>query len=89
MTDTSPGTLQIGEYHPAADDAMAWLREYLARKPQEQFILLESFASNAIEGNRLAEVCGETLRRVLNREQVSDRYLLGLVWMIRQMDEVV
>lgn len=48
---------------------------------------MESFASCGIENNRLAEVCGETLRRVLAQEPVSDRYLLGLVWTIRQMEE--
>jgi len=89
MTETTPGTLRLDEHHPAADDAMAWLQSYFSRKaPEEVFVLLESFASCGIENNRLGEVCGETLRRVLNREPVSDRYLLGLVWTIRQMDEV-
>lgn len=85
MTQT-PGTLRPDEHHPAADSAMAWLQEYLGRDPQRAFVLVESFASNAIEGNRLAEICGETLRRILDREPVSDRYLLGLVWTIREMD---
>ncbi len=46
-----------------------------------------SFASDAIEGNRLAEICGETLRRVIAGEPVSDRYLLGLCWTLREMDK--
>ena len=40
----------------------------------------EAFSSCAIEGNRLAEVCSETLRRLLIGEPVSDRYVLGLAW---------
>jgi hypothetical protein len=82
-----PGTLRPDEHHPAADDALAWLNRHFARKPEAAFRLLEAFSSTSIEGNRLAEVCAETLRRVLAREPVSDRYLLGLVWTIRQMEE--
>lgn len=82
------GTLRPAEHHPAADDALAWLQCYIAKQgPAEALLLLESFASTAIEGNRLAEVCGETLRRILHKEPVSDRYLLGLCWTIRQMEE--
>ena len=76
------GTLKPTEFHPAATNAA----EYLVSLPMEdKFKWLESFSSCAIEGNRLAEVCAETLRRWLNGEAVSDRYLLGLCWTIRQM----
>ena len=51
-------------------------------------MLQESFASNAIEGNRLAEAGGETLRRFLAGKPVSDRYALGLIWTIRAMEEM-
>lgn len=69
------GTLDDKEPHPAAGMA----REYIAKLPPATLAMLqESFASCAIEGNRLAEVCGETLRRLLNSEPVSDRYLMGL-----------
>lgn len=51
-----------------------------------QSTLMESFSSCAIEGNRFAEVCGETLRRVMQREPVSDRYVLGLAWAIHGME---
>lgn len=71
------GTLAVGEYHPAAGDAIRWIRN----QPVAQLIAWqESFCSCAIEGNRLAEICAETLRRVLAGEPVSDRYLLGLAW---------
>jgi len=42
----------------------------------------ESFASCAIEGNRMGEVCSETIRRILSYEPVSDRYLMGLALVI-------
>jgi hypothetical protein len=54
----------------------------------ELLALQESLASCALEGNRLAEICGETLRRLLAHEPVSDRYLLGLAWYVRDyMDD--
>lgn len=45
---------------------------------------LGAFASCAIEGNRMGEVCGETLRRILDGEPVSDRYLMGLALAIHK-----
>lgn len=83
------GTLHENEPHPAALDAKRWLLDYIARhEPPEVFLLLESFASCSIEGNRLADMCGETLRRMLNRGPVSDRYVLGLCWTLRNMEEL-
>lgn len=82
------GTLDDNEPHPAAADAKQWLMEYVTRNPAHQMTMLqESFASCAMSGNRLAEICSETLRRLLNKERVSDRYFLGLVWTIRNMEE--
>ena len=74
------GTLRPGEFHAAASSAGFWLKSLpLVELLQWQ----ESFASCAIEGNRCAELCGETLRRWMVGESVSDRYLLGLVWVMR------
>jgi hypothetical protein len=84
---TDHGTLTLSEHHPAADIAHAWLKKLLARDPLEANILLESFSSVGLSGNRLAEICGETLRRILAGEPVSDRYLLGLCWTLRDMEE--
>lgn len=75
------GTLKEGEYHPAANSAMLYIKS-LGRN--ELMLFEESFCSCAIEGNRLAELCAETLRRILNNEPVSDRYLLGLAWTIKE-----
>jgi hypothetical protein len=86
---TERGTLRENEPHPAAESARQWLFRYVSRQgPNELFLLQESFASNAIEGNRLSEVCGETLRRFLAGEPVSDRYAVGLIWTIREMEEM-
>lgn len=87
--ETPHGTLRPGEFHPAASSAMAWLREYIARKePHEIPMLLESFSSVGMSGNRNAELCGETLNRIMTGQPVSDRYLLGLVWTIREMEDL-
>jgi hypothetical protein len=76
-------TLGVTEPHPAVHSA----RDYLVSIADKLFLYQESFASCAIEGNRLAEICSGTLRRLMNREPVSDRYLLGLAWTIRNMEE--
>lgn len=74
------GTLAATEPHPAAHSAIAWIRSL----PLEDLVRWQAaFASTAIEGNRMAEVCGETLRRLLAGEPVSDRYTLGLAWAMR------
>lgn len=77
---TERGTLAPTEFHPAARAAMAWLRTLPAA---DLYAWREAFASTALEGNRLAEICGETLDRLLRAVPVSDRYLLGLAWTMR------
>lgn len=80
----SRGTLKVGEYHPSADLAMS----YILSIPFDKLALLqESMASCAIEGNRCAEVCSETLSRILGNQPVSDRYLLGLAWFLKDINE--
>jgi hypothetical protein len=73
------GTLKPNEYHPAADIAMAYMKELT---PQQLMMWSESFAGTALSGNRLAEICSETLSRLQKGEPVSDRYLLGLAFTI-------
>ncbi len=41
-----PGTIQDGEYHPAADSAMAWLKGYMVQHPHDYAIAKESLASS-------------------------------------------
>jgi hypothetical protein len=72
-------TLRPNEYHPAACLAM----EYLQSLPAEELAKWrEAFASTAMAGNRLAEICFGTIGRLLNEQPVSDRYLLGLAFFI-------
>lgn len=73
------GTLRSGEPHPAALDALARIR-----RQTDLHLWLESFASCSIDGDRAAELCGETLRRLLAGEPVGDRSTLGLAWTMRQ-----
>lgn len=79
------GTLNEGEFHPAAHIAMEYVKESLLK--YSPFTLQEALASTAIEGNRLAEVASETLHRLLAKEPISDRYLMGLAWMLYKMDQ--
>ena len=82
-TTEDRGTLLPGEYHPSADSAAAYIRSM----PLHDLALAqESLCSCALSGNRLAEVCAETLRRFLDGETVSDRYLLGLAWFLSRKD---
>ena len=75
------GTLAPNEAHPAAIKAMDWIR---AMPVDELMTWQDSFASSALAGNRLGDVCGETLHRLLSGQPVSDRYLLGLAWAMHQ-----
>ncbi len=77
---SSRGVLGASEPHPLAEDAMRYV---LSLNPVYLSSVMEALASCAIEGNRSAEICGETLRRLLAGEPVSDRYLLGLAWSLR------
>lgn len=76
------GTLKVGEIHPSARIAYAYIKYH-----PKQFILLESLSSLALSENRLSEVCSETLRRLMNDEPVSDRYLMGLYILILELEK--
>ena len=76
----SRGELAPAEPHPAAYEAKSWIAK---QPPEELYKWREAFSSCAIEGNRLGEICAETLTRLLSSQPVSDRYLLGLAWTMR------
>lgn len=78
------GTIQEGEYHPAANSAMEYVESRMA--DPSWLIICESFASVALSGNRTAEICYSTIDRLNNGEPVSDRYLLGLAWTLKEME---
>lgn len=73
--------LKPSEPHPASYSALKYVSEKL------NSFTIEAFASCAIESNRLAEVCIGTINRLKAGEPVSDRYLLGLAWALREMDQ--
>ena len=76
-------TLEAGEYHPAAEQAMSWYNNWVKEDPARYLQVRESIASNALSGNRLAQLCESTMKRLDKGKPVSDRYLLGLCWFLR------
>lgn len=80
---TEEATLKEGEYHPSADSALAWLKVFMLKDPVRWLTIKEAIASTALSGNRIAELCNSTINRLANGDPVSDRYLLGLAWFIR------
>lgn len=79
------GTIQDGEYHPAADDAMIWFKTFVMKNAKQYLIIKEAIHSSALSGNRLGEICSATIERLRKGEPVSDRYLLGLCWTIQRL----
>ena len=82
---TPLGHLPDGVPHPASLYALAWFRTWEAEHIGQAAQFREAFASVALSGNLLGEVCSETWRRIDAGETVSDRYLLGLVMAIRNL----
>jgi len=79
-----PGTLVGNEPHPGYNVALKYLSSLGFVKLS---LYMESFASCSLSDNRTGEVCAETLRRVLGGgEPISDRYLMGLAWMVYELE---
>jgi hypothetical protein len=80
----SNDTLEVNEAHPSSENA----KRYILSIPLDRLMAyLDAFSSTAIAGSRLGEICSGTLNRIIKAEPVSDRYLLGLAWAIRNMEE--
>lgn len=74
------------EHHMAADHAMAWFKEWQLSHLDEYAMLREAVASTAmVRSNRLAQILHGTLERLATSQPVSDRYLLGLCWYIKEI----
>lgn len=82
------GTLKDTEPHPSSEIARRYLISVLFKDEKRLWILRESLASCALAGNREAEVCGETLERLINKQPVSDRYFMGLAWFIWSLEQI-
>lgn len=78
-------TIPETEHHPAADEAMFWLKQFMVNKPLEYLQIKESIYSMALSGNKMANYCVGTIERLAAGEPVSDRYLLGLAWTVRSI----
>lgn len=77
------GDLKLGEPHPSAQGAL----RYVLNLGLEKLMMYQgAFSTCAIESNRLGEVCSETLRRVMNKEPVSDRYIMGLALALMDLE---
>ena len=77
-------TLEEKEYHPVAPSVLTWYRDWKLRRGFDNYMKVrEAVASTALAGNRLAQICHSTLERLDKGEPVSDRYLLGLCWFLR------
>lgn len=88
MTEVQDDTqLAPSEPHPSAHQAYLWFHQSVVDNPIRYVQLKESIASTALSGNRLAQVCLGTMNRLEAGEPVSDRYLLGLVWFMRDLYE--
>ena len=84
MTDINRGVLDLGEPHPMAYES----QQYISNISADRLLrYAESYASCAMSGNRMAEICGATLSRLLRSEPVSDRYILGLAWSLMLMEK--
>lgn len=81
----SSGTLETGETHPSAHSAMAYVLSQIGSLGFGY--TREALASNALSGNRTCEVCFETLERIITGLPISDRYLLGLAWFLKELEE--
>lgn len=66
---------------------MFWFKRFMVTKPLEYLRIKESIYSTALSGNKLANYCVGTIERLAAGEPVSDRYLLGLAWLVRSIAE--
>lgn len=86
-TEEERGTIREGEYHPAAREALSFVTKMMYSNPKQWFIIRESIASTALSGVRLSEILNSTLDRIEKGAPVSDRYVLGLAWFIKDFTE--
>ena len=87
MSTIDKGNLKHGEPHPAAFSAKAWLLS-IPIDTLQKYLDYFNNNTNSCLSERCAEICAETLRRFLNKEPVSDRYLLGLTWTIQSLANI-
>ena len=77
-------TLNYGEAHPASCLALEYIRSV---PPVKMGLIRETLASCSVEDNRMAVICSGTLRRLDAGLPVSDRYVMGLAWAVKELAE--
>jgi hypothetical protein len=80
--DPDAGEIRAEEFHPAARSAYRWLKGFMVSNNLDYVLYRTALSIAAESGNRQAQICMGTIRRLQRGEPVSDRYLLGLVWSI-------
>ena len=77
--------LKENEVHPIAYQALAYVKRLGITKLS---LYMEAMCSVNIEHrNRETELCIGTLERVLQDRPVGERYILGLAWFLRDLEE--
>lgn len=76
-------SLSESETHPAAEMAMEWFRDYQANCTEQWLAARGGIVTAAASGDSPARIMLSTIARLENGDPVSDRYLLGLCWVLR------
>ena len=76
--------LKPGEPHPVSFMARSWIAKL---DPEGLGVTQLALANAALSGNRSAQICSETLDRLLRGDTVSDRYVLGLAWFLMELQK--
>ena len=80
-------SIKEGSYHHSADLAKEWLIHFTLEHPLEYAEICESISSCALSGNEFANILYGTMMRWRESLGVSDRYLLGYAWAVRDFYE--
>lgn len=72
-------SLDMGEFHPMAPNALRYIKKNLTAWH------IEALASSALEGSRTADICLSTYNRIQKGLPISDRYVLGLAWFVKEL----
>ena len=78
-------TLKEGKYHHGARIALAYIEER-QKNAIDWNVIVGALSLTALSGNRTSDICLSTIERLRKGEPVSDRYLMGLAWIIYAID---
>lgn len=74
-------SLREGESHGAAVKALKWYKKLPAP------FIVRAFNHFSGEPDLTSQICLETIKRLETGKTVSDRYMLGLCWLLRDQYE--